>query len=114
MKTCLYPVGFVKEDKVYSIVSEAGGLKIADEAAGRTETTYQFRIFRPRCETYAFRLADSEINGVCGPLEYDEVLFSSLPDFSYTNQADTIAWVQANLCDFCPCDAEYEEGMVWI
>lgn len=76
--------------------------------------TYEFHIFLPRCETYAIRFAGSEITGVCGPLEYDEVLFTALPNFPYERQLDDIAWVKSNFNDFVPCDTEYEESAIRI
>lgn len=97
-----------------SMTIQSGGPELANESAVLTETAYQFRIFLPGCETYAIRLAGSEVTGVYGPLEYDEVLFRALPNFPYECQGDCLAWVQANLNDFVPCDTEYEEGTLWI
>ena len=86
----------------------------ATEGAVAVAITYQYLIFLPRCETYAFRLAASEVTGVYGPLDYREVLFSTLPSFPYGNQIVDIAWVKSSLSDFIPCDSEYEEGMIWM
>jgi hypothetical protein len=106
--------GYAKEDHVYSRVSESVAPDIAERRAGGIETTYQFRIFLPRCETYAIRFAGSEVTGVYGPLEYDEVLFRALPTFSYESQVDCINWVKANFEDFILCDKECEESELWI
>ena len=93
-----------------------GAPECAREGAIETETelTYQYRIFLPRGEAYAFRLASSEVTGVYGPLDYREVLFNALPSFPYEDQIDDVVWVKSSLSDFMPCDAEYEEGMIWI
>ena len=79
-----------------------------------SNSSYKFHIYLPRCETYALRFAGSEVTGVYGPLEYDEVLVNALPTFPYDIQLDDIPWVRANFSDFALCDAEYEEGMVRI
>jgi len=76
--------------------------------------TYEFRVFRARAETYALRLAGSEVTGVYGPLDYSEVLFHTLPDFQYEDQPDKVAWAKSNFCDFIPGVAECEEGMHWV
>ena len=99
---------------MYTLVSEPGAQALAERPAEEKETTYHFRIYKPRCETYAIRLSGCEVTGVCGPLEYDEVLFRSLPDFPYTDLPDCVSWVQENYEDFVLCDVEYDEGMVWI
>ena len=89
-------------------------LECASEAAGEAEISYHYRIFLPRCEAYAIRLAGTEVTGVYGPLEYREVLFNALPNFPYQDQIGQITWVQSNPSDFVPCDDEYEEGTIWI
>lgn len=90
------------------------GSETREEAIEKAEITYQFRIFVPRCETYALRLAGLEITGVYGPLEYDEVLFHALPHFPYESQIDCVRWVKDNFCDFVPCEAEHKESTIWI
>jgi hypothetical protein len=85
-----------------------------EEGAVRVEVNYRYLIFLPRGETYACRFAGSEVTGVYGPLDYRDVLFSTLPSFPYDNQIDDIAWVKSSVSDFIPCDSEYEEGMIWI
>jgi hypothetical protein len=87
---------------------------VAKEGAAGTEGTYQYLIFLPRCEIYAIRLSGSEFTGVYGPLEYDEVLFSALPNFPYESQVECVAWVKDNFSDFVPCEGQYEECMLWI
>jgi hypothetical protein len=52
--------------------------------------------------------------GVYGPLEYDEVLMAALPHFPYESEVDRVAWVKANLSHLEPCEAEYQEGTIWI
>jgi len=78
------------------------------------DITYEFRVFMPRCETYAIRIEGLEITGVCGPLEYDEVLFSSLPWFEYADCARELEWVKSNPDDFVECGVEYDEDVLWI
>src|SRR5207249_4647359 len=56
------------------------------EGAVGVEVTYRYHIFLPRGETYAFRFAGSEVTGVYGPLDYREVLFSTLPSLPYEDQ----------------------------
>lgn len=79
-----------------------------------SNTTYEFRVFLPREETYAIRLNGSDVTGVYGPLEYDSVLFSVLPYFQYEEQPDEVAWVRANICDFVPCEMACDEYLVRI
>jgi hypothetical protein len=88
--------------------------ELTEEGAGWSEISYQFRIFLPRCETYAIRFAGSRVTRVHGPLEYDEVLWAKLPNFPYESQVDCLHWVKANFDDFVPCDAEYEESTIRI
>lgn len=76
--------------------------------------TYQFRVYMPRCETYAVRLEDCKVTGVYGPMEYQEVLCSSLPNFDYEDDPIELDWVKANLCDFTECDSEYDENVIRI
>lgn len=76
--------------------------------------TYQFRVFLPRGEAYAIRLSGSEITGVFGPLEYQQVQFSALPGFPYDQQLCDVAWVKANISDFVVCDAECDESTIWV
>jgi len=77
-------------------------------------TTYEFRIFVPKCETYAILLDDQQITGIYGPLEYDEVLFSALPHFKYEDRPSEVDWVKSNLCDFVMCETEYDDAILWI
>src|SRR5436309_56357 len=60
-----------------------GAVGVEVEVEVEVAITYQYLIFLPRGETYAFRLASSEVTGVYGPLNYREVLFSALPSFPY-------------------------------
>jgi hypothetical protein len=76
--------------------------------------TYEFRVFVPRCETYAIRFDGLEITGVCGPLEYDEALFDSLPYFDYTDESHELDWVKSNLNEFLECEIEYDDSVLWI
>src|SRR5690349_12224478 len=103
--------GYAKENQVYSTASKGGSPGLLTDAPALSGITYHFSIYRPRCETYAIRLDGSELNGIYGPLEYDEVLFSALACFPYEDQCDRIAWARKNFSDFAPCDVEYEEGM---
>lgn len=80
------------------------------------EITYEYRIFLPRCETYAIRYTGSTLTGAYGPLEYDEVQVNALPNYSYEEQTDTVEWVRANFSDFAPFEVGFEECecMLWI
>jgi len=93
-----------------------GGLELAEDGDGWTETTYEYRIFLPRCETYAIRYKGSDLTGVYGPLEYDEVQVNALPDYSYEEQIDAVDWVRCNISDFVPFDVGFEECdcMLWV
>jgi len=79
-----------------------------------SDTTYQFRIFAPLGETYAVRFQSKEITGICGPLEYREVVSSTLPNFPYEEQPEGVAWAKANCSAFIPCELEYDESIVWM
>ncbi len=76
--------------------------------------TYEFRVFVPRSETYAVRLDGLEVTGIYGPLDYQEVRFSSLPFFEYDDGHGPLAWVKAHLCDFILCDTEYDSEVIRI
>ena len=77
-------------------------------------TTYQYWYYLPRGETYAIRLAGPNVTGVCGPLEYCEVIFSALPTHCYQDELEDIAWVRDRKNEFVLCETEYEESMIWI
>ena len=82
---------------------------------GVEEITYDYRIFLPRCEMYAFRLAGPEVTGAYGPLEYDEGLLNALPNYPYEEQLDNVVWVNFDLNEFIPCDGacECEDFGLW-
>ena len=42
------------------------------------------------------------------------MLFPPLPTFPYDERPEAIEWVAANISSFVPCEAEYQEGMIWI
>jgi len=92
------------------------GLELDEDGAEWSETTYEYRIFLPRCETYAIRYNGSNLTGVYGPLEYDEVQVNALPDYSYEEQIDAVGWVKSNISDFVPFAVGFEECecMLWI
>ena len=79
-----------------------------------TATTYHYRIFLTKCETYAVRLSGLEVTGIYGPLEYDEVLFSALPLFPYDEDPDALCWACSNWSDSVYCETECEEGTIRI
>jgi hypothetical protein len=84
------------------------------ERISGTVTTYHYRIFLTRCETFAIRLAGMEVTGIYGPLEYDEVLFSALPLYPYDEDPGALDWARCNWSDSVYCETEHEEGMIRI
>jgi hypothetical protein len=75
---------------------------------------YEFRVFLPRGEAYAIRLAGPEVTGVYGPLDYSEVRFSALPRFQYEERPEAVTWIKANISDFVLCEAECDESAIWV
>lgn len=76
----------------------------------RGDYRYEFWLHHTSGETWAVLLDDKtgEIVGTCGPLYYDDVRFSNLPNFDYDYSVDDIAWIDAHYDEFRLVEKEYQ------